>query len=135
MIRPWVQSSASKRLRTFGAKVRPFCPEIGFDLDIEYRSIFIRGGNSIVSPLEFEFMAATGWEILSSDEEVAAAHSVADLRFSYSGPRIWETLSNEDPSEDYASSFALYFLDPAELERLSPARYDFMHDHVASDGR
>ena len=82
-----------------------------------------------------EFMAATDWELLSSDEEVAAARSVADLRFSYSGLQIWERLSNEDPTEDYANSFALYFHDPDELQRLSPARYDFMRDHVASDTR
>jgi hypothetical protein len=82
-----------------------------------------------------EFMAATGWDLLSSDAEVAAARSVADLRFSHDGPQIWERLSNEDPTEDYANSFALYFYDPAELQRLSPARHDFMDDHVARDTR
>ncbi len=82
-----------------------------------------------------EFMVAAGWELVSSDEEVAAARSVLDLRFSYDGPQIWQRLSNEDPAEDYANSFALYFHDPAELERLSPARYDFMRDHVARDTR
>ncbi len=44
----------------FGAKVRAFCPSIGFDLDIKYRDIFLRGGNSIQSPLSFELMAGVG---------------------------------------------------------------------------
>lgn len=82
-----------------------------------------------------EFMAATGWGLLSSDEEIAAARSVVDLRFSHDGPQVWQRLSNEDPSEDYANSFALYFYDPDELQRLSPARYDFMRNHVARDTR
>lgn len=82
-----------------------------------------------------EFMAATGWELLSSNEEVAAARSVADLRFSYGGPHLWERMSNEDPAEDYANSFALYFDDPQALERLSPERYDFIAAYVARDDR
>ena len=82
-----------------------------------------------------EFMAATGWQLLSTDEEVAAAHSVGELRFSSSGPRIWERLSNDDPAEDYANSFALYFDDPSALQRLSPVRYDFVAAHVAHDNR
>ena len=82
-----------------------------------------------------EFMAATGWQLLSTDEEVAAARSVAELRFSYSGPAIWDRMSNEDPVEDYANSFALYFDDPEALQRLSSERYDFIDTHVARDER
>jgi hypothetical protein len=82
-----------------------------------------------------EFMDATGWQLLSSDEEVAAARSVADLSLAYSGPRIWERMSNEDPAEDYANSFALYFDDPAALKRLSPERFDFIDTYVARDDR
>jgi len=82
-----------------------------------------------------EFMAATEWELLSSDEEVAAARGVAELRFAYSGPHLWERMSNEDPVEDYANSFALYFDDPQALQRLSPERYDFIDTHVALDDR
>ena len=82
-----------------------------------------------------EFLEATGWQLLSSDAEVAAARSVRELRFEHSGPFVWDGLSNADPAEDYANSFAQYFLDPQELQRLSPERYQFMHDHVASDAR
>ena len=82
-----------------------------------------------------EFMDATGWQLLSGDADVAAARSVAQLAFSYRGAQIWDRLSNEDPTEDYANSFALYFSDPEELEALSLARYEFMRDHVARDTR
>ena len=82
-----------------------------------------------------EFMGATGWELLSTDAEVAAAHSVAELRFSYRGAAVWEHLSNQDPVEDYANSFALYFDDPPALQSLSPERHQFMAEHVAQDGR
>lgn len=82
-----------------------------------------------------EFMSATGWELLSSDADVAAARSVSELQFSHSGPPLWDRLSNDDPTEDYANSFALYFSNPDELLELSPARFEFMRDHVASDSR
>ncbi len=82
-----------------------------------------------------EFMAATGWQLLSTDAEVAAAHSVRELRFAYSGPNVWPALSNADPVEDYANAFAQYFVDPDELQRLSPERFAFIRDHVATDLR
>lgn len=82
-----------------------------------------------------EFMAATEWELLSRHEEVAAARSVAELSFFYGGPHLWDRMSNEDPVEDYANSFALYFDDPQALQQLSPERYDFIDAHVARDDR
>ncbi len=82
-----------------------------------------------------EFMSATGWELLTSDADVATARSVSELQFSHSGPLLWDRLSNDDPTEDYANSFALYFSNPDELLELSPARFVFMRDHVASDSR
>lgn len=82
-----------------------------------------------------EFMAATGWELQSTDEEVAAARSVSELRFAYSGSDIWDRMSNEDPVEDYANSFALYFDDPEALQQLSTERYDFIATHIARDDR
>ena len=82
-----------------------------------------------------DFMAATGWQLLNSDEEIARASEIYELRFSHDGPQIWTTLSNPDPAEDYANSFALYFFDPDRLRELSPARYDWMRQHVATDDR
>ena len=82
-----------------------------------------------------DFMRATGWRLLSSDIEVAAAHDQTELRFAYDGPQIWSTLSHPDPLEDYASSFALFFDDPSELARRSPARYQWFQHHVATNER
>jgi hypothetical protein len=44
-------------------------------------------------------------------------------------------MSNPDPLEDYANSFALFFYDPGRLQELSPARYDWMLRNVATDAR
>jgi hypothetical protein len=82
-----------------------------------------------------DFMQATGWRLLSSDAEVAAAHDQTEIRFAYDAPQIWSYLSHHDPLEDYANSFALFFDDPAELARLSPVRYDWFLRHVATDER
>jgi len=82
-----------------------------------------------------EFMEATGWRLLSSDEEVAGAREVTSLRFEYAGPQVWQSMSHVDPVEDYANSFAMYFSDPDGLDRRSPERYAFMRDHVATDER
>ena len=51
------------------------------------------------------------------------------------GPHVWQTLSNPDPTEDYANSFALFYLDPERLRELSPLRYQWMRQHVATDER
>jgi hypothetical protein len=82
-----------------------------------------------------DFMQATGWRLLSTDAEVAAAHDQTELRFAYDGPQVWSYLSFPDPLEDYANSFALFFYDPAELAKLSPVRYDWFLRHVATDIR
>ncbi|MBN2496455.1 MAG: hypothetical protein JXR96_17810 [Deltaproteobacteria bacterium] len=67
----------------FGAKVHAFCPGIGFDLDLKYRDIFLRGGNSIQSPLTFELMAAVGdrvsYAFLSPDGPVLFPFSSESL--------------------------------------------------------
>jgi hypothetical protein len=44
-------------------------------------------------------------------------------------------MSNYDPLEDYANSFALFFYDPQQLQQLSPARYQWMLANVATDAR
>jgi hypothetical protein len=82
-----------------------------------------------------DFMRATGWRLLSSDEEVAAAHDQTELQFAYDGPKVWNYLSRDDPIEDYANSFALFFYDPEALRQLSPERYDWFALNVATDAR
>jgi hypothetical protein len=82
-----------------------------------------------------DFMQATGWRLLSSDAEVAAAVDQTQLSFAYDGPQVWQFMSNNDPLEDYANSFALFFYDPQQLQQLSPARYNWMLANVGSDAR
>ncbi len=82
-----------------------------------------------------DFMRATGWRLLSSDAEVAAAHDQTELRFAHDGPGVWSYLSRDDPIEDYANSFALFFYDPESLRQLSPVRYDWFLRNVATDAR
>jgi hypothetical protein len=71
------------------------------------------------------FMAAAGWTVLATAAEVQSARDHTVVPMSYAGPPIWPILSHDDPLEDYANSFALYLMDPAELRALSPARYDW----------
>jgi hypothetical protein len=82
-----------------------------------------------------DFTQATGWRLLSSDAEIAAAHDQTELQFAYDGQQVWSYLSHPDPLEDYANSFALFFDDPGELAALSPVRYDWFLRHVATDER
>ncbi len=82
-----------------------------------------------------DFMAATGWRLLSSDADVAAAVDQTQLKFAYDGPQVWQYMSNNDPLEDYANSFALFFYDPQKLQQLSPERYQWMLANVATDKR
>lgn len=82
-----------------------------------------------------DFMAASGWRLLSSEEQVRDSFDGTDLRFQYEGASIWKFLSREDPAEDYANSFALFFHDPATLEQVSPVRYEWFLQHVATDPR
>jgi hypothetical protein len=82
-----------------------------------------------------DFMEATGWKLLSSDEEVAAAVDQTQIKFEYDGPQVWQFMSNNDPLEDYANSFALYFYDPQQLQQLSPVRYQWMAANVGTDSR
>lgn len=82
-----------------------------------------------------DFMSATGWILLSSDAEVAAAGDHTGLRFAHDGPQVWGVMSHADPLEDYANSFALFFYDPERLRSLSPVRYEWMLRRVAVDAR
>ena len=66
---------------------------------------------------------------------MAAAVDQTQLSFAYDGPQVWQFMSNNEPLEDYASSFALFFYDPQQLQRLSPARSNWMLANVASDER
>jgi hypothetical protein len=69
------------------------------------------------------FMAATGWSVLTPSATLRSLRDQNQVAFAYAGPRVWPVLSRDDPLEDFANSFALYFADPAGLRALSPARH------------
>jgi hypothetical protein len=76
------------------------------------------------------FMAATGWRVLSSDDEVRRAIDHLGVRYGYDGDFVWSGLSHIDPLEDFANCFAVFFLDPGGLRALSPVRYDWFAANV-----
>jgi hypothetical protein len=76
------------------------------------------------------FMAATGWRITSTEAEIRAAVDHMGVRFSNDGGFTWPRLSHDDPLEDFANSFASFYLDPAGLQAMSPARYGWFAANV-----
>ena len=80
----------------------------------------------LVDPEMRSFLKAAGWEVTSTDAEIRAAVDHMHVRYSYEGAFHWQRLSNDDPLEDFANSFATYFLDPMELKQISPERYTWM---------
>ncbi len=90
------------------------------------------GGYALVllDPEMRSFMDATGWRLLAAPAEVAAARDHTQVAMAYDGAAVWTRLSHNDPLEDFANSFALYFWEPEELRRLSPVRYDWFAANV-----
>jgi hypothetical protein len=72
------------------------------------------------------FLAATGWQIASTDEQIRTAVDHIHVSYTYTGSFHWPRMSNDDPLEDFANSFAMYFLDRATLQQSSPERYAWM---------
>ena len=83
------------------------------------------GGYNLVllEPEMQSFMAAAGWTVEADAAAVANARDHTQVPMSRVGSSIWPRLSHDDPLEDFANSFALYILAPAELRALSNARY------------
>ena len=79
----------------------------------------------LLEPEMASFMASTGWSVVSSPNQVRAAVDQTQVAYGYEGGFTWPRLSNLDPLEDFANSFALYFLDAAQLRQLSPERFDW----------
>jgi hypothetical protein len=71
------------------------------------------------------FMKATGWRRLTPSSELRKVKDHTRVELAYDGPAIWMELSRDDPLEDYANSFALYFSAPKELKALSPTRFEW----------
>ena len=71
-------------------------------------------------------MGVTGWRIKTPPEVLAGIRDHTRVEIAYGGSMIWTSLSRNDPLEDFANSFAMYFLDPASLQQMSPDRYTWM---------
>jgi hypothetical protein len=80
----------------------------------------------LLDPEMQSFLAATGWKINSTDDEIRHAVDHMHVDYTYNGSFHWPRLSNDDPLEDFANSFATYFLDPNGLRQQSPERYNWM---------
>lgn len=84
----------------------------------------------LLDPEMESFMATTGWQVDATTDEVEAARDHTQVSMSYEGPHIWTRLSHDDPLEDFANSFALYYYAPDDLQSLSPARFDWFETYV-----
>ena len=72
------------------------------------------------------FLAAVDWEVTSTDAEIRGAVDHMHVQYTYNGAFHWPRVSHDDPLEDFANSFAMYFLDPQTLQQASPERYYWM---------
>jgi len=72
------------------------------------------------------FLAATGWEVLATREQIAQSVDHMRLNYQYNGTFTWPEVSKFDPLEDFANSFAMYFNDPSGLRAQSPERFAWM---------
>ncbi len=77
----------------------------------------------LLEPEMQSFMAASGWTVVTPVEQIAQMYDHSQVIFSYHGALIWPLLSRNDPLEDFANSFADYFVNPDDLATRSPERY------------
>lgn len=91
------------------------------------------GGYALVllEPEMQSFMAATGWHVLSDADVVRTARDHTQVSFLYTGNFRWDSTSNDDPLEDFANAFALYFYDADRLRERSPERFEWFAQHFA----
>lgn len=85
----------------------------------------------LLDPEMQSFMAATGWKVLGTADEIRAARDHMGVRTAYEGTFTWPRISNNDPLEDFANSFALYFLNPEDLKARSAERFAWFAANVA----
>ena len=76
------------------------------------------------------FMAASGWQVLTPADQVAALRDHAQVSVAYQGTRVWTRVSRDDSLEDFANSFALYYADPQALLKLSPERFAWFDQSI-----
>jgi len=85
----------------------------------------------LIDPEMESFLAATGWQVLATREQIARSVDHMKLSYQYNGTFRWQELSKFDPLEDFGNSFAMYFYDPSGLKAQSPERYEWMAANLA----
>jgi len=68
--------------------------------------------------------ATIGWDTELA-QEWENLHQQSDERISW--------YAATDPAEDFAECYSAYINDPELLQKISPAKYDFLKEHVFSD--
>ena len=71
------------------------------------------------------FMTEAGWRATTPADTLRGLRDHTQVEVANGGTPIWAQLSRNDPLEDFANSFALYFVAPEELKTLSLARYNW----------
>ena len=89
-------------------------------------------GQAYLSPELQDFMKAVSWRLLTPAGQLVGQRDQDAVAVTLDGPNPWTDLSHNDPLEDFANSFALFFAAPAELQQLSPARYEWFAGHFAT---
>ncbi len=84
----------------------------------------------LLDPEMESFMAAVGWHVLASADQVQAAVDHTQVPMSYDGTFVWPKLSRNDPLEDFANSFSAYYCDRANLQQESPERFAWFDSHL-----
>jgi hypothetical protein len=77
----------------------------------------------LLEPEMQSFMEVAGWQVLTPPEEIAQMYDHSQVAFNYVGAPVWTSLSRNDPLEDFANSFADYFVSPSDLAGRSPERF------------
>lgn len=77
----------------------------------------------LLEPEMQSFMAVAGWQVLTPADQIARMYDHSQIVFGYQGSFTWPLLSRNDPLEDFANSFAAYFVTPGDLAARSPERY------------
>jgi hypothetical protein len=89
-------------------------------------------GQAYLFPELQDFMQAVSWRVLTPADMLLGQVDQAAVAVVLDGPSPWTDLSHNDPLEDFANSFALFFAAPEELRQLSPERYTWFARHFAS---
>jgi hypothetical protein len=85
----------------------------------------------LLDPQMQSFMVAASWTVLTPGDQVRNLVDHFDASVVLTTAPVWASLSHNNPLEDFAESFALFYMDPEGLAKLSPARYEWFVANLA----